>query len=462
MFKTDLALITLGALPPTILFVVIAGFLIAHLLRQQERYRAKESELGMVNAELERLVRDLETTRDQAEASSQAKSRFLANMSHELRTPLHGILGYAQLLHLEGHLNGVQDARVDAMLAAGEHLLQMINKVLDLSQIETGGLQVKSAEFDLHRVASNCVDVIRPGCLAKAVKIALIISPDVPRLIVADVTRLQQIILNLMGNAAKFTARGSVELRLRTVHGDGAASDRMLRIEVADTGPGIPPDQRQRLFKEFERLGAAITDRIEGAGLGLAISVRFAAVMGGRIGHEDNPGGGSVFWLEVPLVPGLAERPIQEDPANTAAQDHPASDRRLRVLVVDDVAMNRDIARAFLRSVGHDVVCAEGGAEAVEAVVAGEFDVVLMDVRMPEVDGLEATRRIRALPGKPSRVPIVALTAQALNDHVDGYQKAGMDAYLVKPFAPETLVAAAEKAAGAGHVDRSQTLLIGA
>ena len=345
--------------------------------------QAQADALHSANAELERLARHIARARDAAERASRAKSRFLAGMSHELRTPLNGILGYAELLRLEGGLNPAQEARVGAMLGAGQHLLDMINGVLDLSEIEEGHVELRPAAVDLRSLADACLDLIRPTADAKGLALTMDIAPGTPRGMTTDPTRLRQVLLNLLGNAAKFTAEGAVGLRL------APAGDR-LRIEVVDTDAGIPAERRHCLFQDFERLGAETTSA-EGAGLGLALSARLAALLGGRLGHEDNPGGGSVFWLELPLLaPGavpaapMLDRPDPPGAAQAAAD----AVRQFRVLVVDDVAMNRDIARSFLRAVGHEVTCAEGGAEAVALAAASDFDVVLMDVRMPEMDGL--------------------------------------------------------------------------
>ncbi len=424
--------------------------------RDVSERQAQADALRAANAELERLARHLARARDRAERASRAKSRFLAGMSHELRTPLNGILGYAELLRVEGGLNAAQATRVDAMLRAGQHLLEMINGVLDLSEIEEGHVELRPTVIDLRSLANACLDLIRPAADAKGLALALDMAPGTPGSMTADPTRLRQVLLNLLGNATKFTTAGAVGLRL------AAGGDR-LRIEVADTGPGIPAERRHCLFHDFERLGAETTTA-EGAGLGLALSARLAALMGGRMGHEDNPGGGSVFWLELPLaVPTSAQAaaPARDKPglpdavqaAAAAAAVHP-----LRVLVVDDVAMNRDIAGSFLRAAGHEVACAEGGAEAVGLAAASDFDVVLMDVRMPGMDGLEATRRIRALAGPRGRVPIVALTAQAFAEQVGECRKAGMGSHLAKPFTPDGLRDAVAQAAAAGLSQGDGTL----
>jgi CheY-like chemotaxis protein len=247
--------------------------------------------------------------------------------------------------------------------------------------------------------------------------------------------------LNLLGNALKFTTCGAVELRLQST-----ANGSVLRIEVVDTGPGVPVGQRERLFQAFERADTDATRFREGAGLGLSIAARLVLLMAGRLGHDDKPGGGSVFWFELPrgdVTDADAVFGCGGDPATVKAMPDA---RQLRILVVDDVLMNRDIAGAFLRAGGHAVICAEGGAQAVAAVDGSDFDVVLMDVRMPGMDGLEATRRIRALEGARGRVPIVALTAQAFTEQIAACREAGMDSHLAKPFDVAGLLETVERA----------------
>jgi signal transduction histidine kinase len=416
---------------------------IVRLKRTELQRDAYEEKLEKSNADLAILTTDLGQARDMAERATRAKSRFLTGMSHELRTPLNGILGYAHLLRMEGELTAAQVARIDAMLGAGKHLLEMITCVLDLSEIEADHLVLRPVRFDVQAIAAACLDLVRPMTDAKGLSLRIVVGPGTRRELVADPTRLRQILLNVLGNAAKFTSLGGVELRMRTL-----ADNSALRIEVSDTGPGISAAQRQRLFQDFERVDT--DSKVEGAGLGLALSTRLATLMGGRLGHDGNPGGGSVFWLELPLDTVPLSLPTMAANLNSAdAGKMPAPARVLRVLVVDDVLMNRDIAGAFLRGSGHEVVCLEGGAEAVAAAAITDFDVILMDVRMPEMDGLEATRRIRALDGPRGGVPIVALTAQAFLDQISECREAGMDSHLAKPFDPESLLAIVMRAVGA-------------
>ena len=426
-------------------FGIVAAASVACLLALQgtsARQRAHCAEQERLNEQLERLTRHLITARDKAEQANRAKTHFLAGMSHELRTPLNGILGYARLLRMDGGLTSVQATRVDAMLGAGKHLLHMIARVLDLSEIEADRVALQSAVFNPQAVASECIEVMRPVAEEKSLALRMKSAAGTPEEMVGDRIRLQQVLLNLLGNAVKFTSTGAVELTLRP-----AAGDRSLRIEIADTGPGIPDGQRARLFRDFERLDAAATRDTEGAGLGLSLSARLTQLMGGQIGHMARPGGGSIFWLELPFDPTLQPPDLQPSTEDVVA----SSSAKLHVLVVDDIFMNRDIAGSFLRAAGHSVTCVEGGEQAIEAVASTNFDVVLMDVRMPEMDGLEATRRIRLREGAGRRVPILALSAQAFTEQVAECRTAGMDGHLLKPFDSEALLAAVARAAVTGE-----------
>jgi PAS domain S-box-containing protein len=408
----------------------------------------RERELRATNTELDRLARHFAKARNIAEQANRAKTRFLAAMSHELRTPLNGILGYAQLLRMDGGLTDVQSQRVQSMLAAGTHLLEMISCVLDLSEIETGGAELQPSAIGLRTLLEACMKMLYPQAEAKPLKLGLRIRPGVPDRVVADPSRLRQVLLNLLGNAVKFTVAGTVELCVQVV-GSGAR----LRFEVVDTGPGINDAQRDRLFEEFARLDADPANSVEGSGLGLALAKQVTKLMGGLIGHEDNPGGGSVFWLELPLVtepaaekPALPIQAVRHSDAAVAVPTGP-----MRILIVDDTAMNRDIAAAFVRSAGYEPVCAEGGAEAVTAASEGDFLAILMDVRMPEVDGLEATRRIRTLDGPRGAVPIIALTAQVFTEQISACREAGMDLHLGKPFTPAGLIGIIQQAVEAAR-----------
>jgi signal transduction histidine kinase/CheY-like chemotaxis protein len=377
----------------------------------------------------------LVAARDAATGAAEAKSRFLARMSHELRTPLNSVLGLAQVLARDPRLAADQQEQAATLERAGRHLLAIANDILDLAAVEAGKLQLRRGPVPVAAFAEGCISLVQPQAEAKRITLRQELAPDAPAAVLGDATRLRQMVLNLLSNAVKFTPEGG-EVRLRLTRGTG------LRVEVSDTGPGIPPDRRALLFSDFARLEPSPGQEFGGAGLGLSISAALARAMGGAIGCETGPGGrGSLFWIELPLE----ETAEAEPPAERPVPPPQAGGRpRRHVLVVDDVAPNRMVARALLEGAGHAVDLATGGAEAVEAVRHGAFDLVLMDVHMPGMDGLEATRRIRALDGPGRRVRIIALTADALRDGVDACLAAGMDGHLAKPLDRATLLAVVE------------------
>jgi signal transduction histidine kinase/HPt (histidine-containing phosphotransfer) domain-containing protein len=371
---------------------------------------------------------ELRAAKEAAEQASQAKTRFVAMVTHELRTPLNGILGYAQLLRLEGGLTAQQNTRVGAMMQAGRHLFGMVERVLDFASIESGRMELHPVTISVRDVTEACMASVGPAAAERGLSLRLVCAHDAPRQIVADLSRLRQVLLNLLGNAVKFTDAGGVELRVLATEPPGT-----LRFEVADTGPGIKETSRDKLFQDFERLDAPAS--VEGTGLGLAISARFVGLMGGAIGHVANPTGGSVFWLELPPGDNVTE---PRAAVEISVPPGPGG----RVLLVDDIAMNRDVIGAFMRAAGHEVVLAEGGKESVRLASEQSFDLVLMDVRMPEMDGLEATRRIRLLPPPHGQVPILALTAYFFPDQIAQCREAGMNGHVAKPVNYATLMQA--------------------
>ncbi len=370
------------------------------------------------------------------ERESREKSRFLTMLSHELRTPLHGMLGYADQLSREAALAPAQLQQVSEIVRAGRHLRDVVNVVLDYARIETLGPALHMRRIDVRSLADECIAVIEPGARARGLETRITMTRGTPARFVTDDIQLRQILMNLLSNAVKYTPRGMIELRL-------TGDEEHLTIEVIDTGIGIPEWQRHLLFKEYERFGTERTS-IEGTGLGLAIAHRLTRRMGGLMGHRNNPGGGSVFWLELPAG---AEDQVEAAPEAAA----PEVKRQLNVLVVDDSEVNRKVTVAYLQKAGHEVVEATDGCEAVRLVGAHDFDVVLMDMRMAGMDGLEATRRIRALDKPNGRVPIVAVTANALDQHAEECRRAGMSEHLAKPFTQTELTAVVARAASQCH-----------
>jgi signal transduction histidine kinase len=406
------------------LWRVIRGAVGQKELREQldhslEKLRATNAALEAEVAIRQAAEAELRSARDAAEQASRDKTHFVAMVTHELRTPLNGMLGYAQLLRIESGLSPQQEQRVEAMTQAGRHLLEMIERVLDFASIDSGRLELHPRRMRIDDVAADCITFIRPIAEAHGLTLRTILSPDTPDHIVADPGRLRQVLLNLLGNALKFTRDGGVELRVKPGSARGT-----VRFEIADTSPGLDDSSRARLFQDFSRLSALPS--AEGAGLGLAIAARIVKMMGGNIGHAHQVPQGSIFWVELPG--GLQARPPAADGAGAEVNGFAH-----RILLVDDIAMNRDVIGAFMRAAGFEAMLAENGEAAVQLAAEQKFDLILMDIRMPEMDGLEATRRIRALPAPHGRVPILGLSAYALLDQVAECRAAGMDGHLPKP-----------------------------
>jgi len=393
---------------------------------------------------LKRAMEELASARDNARAAGEAKSQFLARMSHELRTPLNSVLGFAQVLLRDPGLTPEQRDQVNILHEAGRHLLELVNSLLDLSKIEAGKLDLHLRHIALRPLLEACAGLLAPEVERKGLTFTLEIAPGTAEAVDADATRVRQMLLNLLSNAVKFTpAGGRVVLRAAPLP---APADG-IRIEVQDTGPGVPAEKRHLLFEDFSQL-FPVTGEGAGTGLGLAISARLAEAMGGRIGCDSEARAGALFWVELPLK--AVPLPVVPEAPPAASLTEGGLGRSLRVLVADDVAANRMVARAMLVAAGHRVDSAADGAEALAAVARETYDVVLMDLQMPVMDGLEATRRIRALDGGRASVPILAVTASALPEQVQACREAGMDGHLAKPIDRESLLAAVTSLADGG------------
>ncbi len=392
-------------------------------------------------SERKRTEAAINRAREQAEIASRAKSQFLANISHEIRTPISGVIGMLNLL-LATPLTTEQKRYLKMADSSADSLMTLLNDILDLSKVEAGKLDLIPVRFSVRECVQLAVNTLSVRAQEKGLKVHTRIADDVPSELVGDSARLRQVLLNVLGNAVKFTEEGSISLNVAVEN--AGEEDIGLRLSVADTGIGIPEAQQRRIFDAFAQADGSLTRRHSGVGLGLAISAHLVTLLGGRIWVESSPGKGSTFYFTVCMKRAPARAEVEVDSRLdrlAAAVDAPSGHAApLDVLVAEDDSVNQKVAMVLLEKLGHNPTVVNNGADAVAAAAQVQYDLILMDIQMPGMDGFEATAAIRASEAKSGKhVPIVALTAHAMKGDEERCRQTGMDDYLSKPLSLDAL-----------------------
>ncbi len=411
--------------------------------RAEEALHEAKAETEALNRQLQKSVSHANRLATEAEQASMAKSLFLANMSHEIRTPMNAVIGLADLL-LRTDLSPKQREYVELVRGSADALMTIINEVLEFSKIEAGKHELRKVDFDLRATVTELSEVMAIEARQKGIELSTTIGPDVPPMVLGDPGRVRQILSNIISNAIKFTARGTVKVELSLDLEDDP--QQVVRFTVTDTGIGVPQNKKNIIFSAFVQADASTTRKYGGVGLGLPIAKRLVQTMGGQIGVDSEPQKGSKFWFTLPFPArpndnrSLNGRPAETEAA-TPSSIPPGQKRPLRILLAEDNPSNQRVALMILEALGHEADGVASGAEAIKALQATAYDLVLMDVQMPEMDGFEATRMIRDQKSavRDHAIPIIAMTAHASRRDRDMCLRAGMNDYLAKPVEPSQL-----------------------